>query len=182
MDGVQVSSLQGSITQAFTLSSTQPVTVSFNWAGAQQAGFTGANTEQLRVSLCGPGQTPGNANPGNAATPGGPTGNSCTAYTNVLSNTSMGFTGWQNAGTPNTSFTFNPISTAETLMFTAIGTPNDRLFPPFVLLDGITVTQGGVGAPEPATFWLLGIGLAVMAVVAYRRRKSVRVPGSSRLT
>ncbi len=88
----------------------QATTVSFFWAGAQQTGFSGANTEQFQVSL-----------------------GSETQFTPVLSNANHGFTGWQQE-----TFSFMPTSTSEVLSFLAIGAPNG--VPPFSLLDGVSVS------------------------------------------
>jgi PEP-CTERM motif len=87
-----------------------PTTVSFLFAGAQQASFTGPTTEQIEVSL-------GSQN----------------QFTSVLDNTSEGFTGWQSE-----SFTFTPTSSSELLSFLAIGTPSG--VPPMSLLDGVSVS------------------------------------------
>lgn len=89
----------------------QATLVSFYWAGAQQAGFNGLNTEQFRVSL-------GSQN----------------QFTPVLQNANHGFTGWRQE-----TMTFVPTSTSEVLSFLAIGTPNG--VPPFSLLDGVSMTN-----------------------------------------
>jgi hypothetical protein len=100
------------LTQTVTgLTVGQATTVSFYFAGAQQAGFSGASTDQLQVSL-----------------------GSQTDLTSVLSDPSQGFTGWQLE-----NLTFTPTSTSEILSFLAIGTPSG--VPPFSLLDGVTVAS-----------------------------------------
>ena len=83
--------------------------VTFWWAGAQQYGFDGPNTEQWAVSL-----------------------GADTQYTPVLDNASHGFTGWQQS-----TMTFTARAATETLAFLAIGTPPG--VPPFSLLDGVTM-------------------------------------------
>ena len=99
----------GAVSQTINgLTPGQAVTVSFYWAGAQQSGYTGATTEQFKVSL-----------------------GSESQYTPVLDNVSQGFTGWQYE-----SFTFVPTSTSEVLAFLAAGTPGG--VPPFSLLDGVS--------------------------------------------
>ena len=74
-------------------------------------------------------------------------------YTQVLNDTSHGFTGWQ---TENLTFTAK--STTEVLSFLAIGTPGGE--PPMSLLDGVSVSDNAV--PEPSSLALLGTGLAGM--------------------
>lgn len=85
--------------------------VSFWYAGAQQYGRDGLNTEGFNVSL-------GNQSQSTA----------------MLNNGSHGFTGWQ-----HTTLSFTANNTSETLSFLAKGTPNGE--PPFSLLDGISVVQ-----------------------------------------
>jgi hypothetical protein len=87
--------------------------VSFYWAGAQQYGFTGLNTEQLQVSL-----------------------GSQTQSTAVYDNPSHGFSGWMSQ-----TFDFTATSASEVLSFFAIGTPVSPSVPPFALLDGVSATQ-----------------------------------------
>jgi hypothetical protein len=89
----------------------QAVAVTFYFAGAQQAGYTGDTTEQLKVSLGSEDQ-----------------------YTAVLNDPSHGFTGWRSV-----TMTFTPTSSSEVLTFLAIGTPNG--VPPMSLLDGVTVSS-----------------------------------------
>ena len=84
--------------------------VSFWWAGAQQAGFDGLNTEQWQVSL-----------------------GSQTQKTAVAQNQDKGFTGWMQQ-----SFSFTADGASDVLSFLAIGTPSG--VPPFALLDGVTMT------------------------------------------
>jgi len=110
-------------------------TVGFYWAGAQQSGFDGTTTEQWLVSL-----------------------GAQTLSTNIVTDASHGFTGWQ-----QTFLTFTATGSSETLSFLASGTPNGE--PPFSLLDGVTMTQ----VPEPASMTLLGAGLAGLGF--FRRRK-----------
>jgi hypothetical protein len=86
-------------------------TVSFWYAGAQQSGFRGTNTEQWLVNLGGQ-----------------------QLSTNVLNNADQGFTGWQ-----YTTLTFTATGTSEVLSFLAAGTPSGE--PPFSLLDGVSMSQ-----------------------------------------
>ena len=81
--------------------------LSFDWAGAQQSGYTSATSEQWAVSFGGQKQS-----------------------TAVVQDPAKGFTGWM----PQT-FDFTATSTQEVLSFLAIGTPNGQ--PPFALLTGV---------------------------------------------
>lgn len=131
---------QGPVSQTLTgLTVGAATTVSFYFAGAQQYGYTGVTTEQIEVLLGGD-----------------------SLYTQVLTDTSHGFTGWQTE-----SMTFTAKSTTEVLSFLAIGTPGGE--PPMSLLDGVSVTDTAV--PEPSSLALLGTGLAGMGGLV-RRFKS----------
>jgi hypothetical protein len=100
----------GAVNQTITgLTAGGMYSVSFWWAGAQQSGFTGVNTEQWKVSLGG-----------------------STQSTVVLSNATHGFTGWKFQ-----QFTFIADGASDVLSFLAVGTPNGQ--PPFSLLDGVTL-------------------------------------------
>lgn len=88
----------------------QKYDLSFYWAGAQQAGYNGINSEQWIVSL----------------------GNQ-TISTALVQNASHGFTGWMQE-----KFTYTATSTTEVLSFLAFGTPTG--VPPFSLLDGVSLT------------------------------------------
>ncbi len=88
----------------------QKYTVGFDWAGAQQAGYSGATTEQWDVSLGSEHHT-----------------------TAVWNNPSHGFSGWMHE-----TFTFTAQSTSATLKFLAVGTPVG--VPPVSLLDNVTMT------------------------------------------
>ncbi|MCP2007283.1 PEP-CTERM sorting domain-containing protein [Duganella violaceipulchra] len=89
----------------------QQYNLSFYWAGAQQYGFSGATTEQWKVSLGGQ-----------------------TISTAVKNNANHGFTGWQKE-----TFTFTATGASEVLSFLAVGTPAG--VPPFSLLDGVSMTS-----------------------------------------
>lgn len=138
MDGVYHPS---SISQILTgLTAGMNTQVSFWYAGAQQYGFDGLNTEGFTVSM----------------SDGKTTQSQSTA---MLQNTNHGFTGWQYA-----TMNFTPTSTTETLSFLAKGTPNGE--PPFSLLDGVSAVQV---TPEPSSFMLLGTGLLSAAGFVRRR-------------
>ena len=85
--------------------------LSFQWAGIQQAGYNGAQTEAWEVSL----------------------GNE-TYKTPVYNNPQHGFSGWMKQ-----SFTFTATGPTEVLKFIARGTPDG--VPPFSLLDGVSLTS-----------------------------------------
>jgi len=84
--------------------------VSFEWAGAQQSGYTTATTEQWAVSL-----------------------GSQTQSTAVVNNNAKSFTGWMSQ-----TFDFTATSSSEVLSFLAVGTPNGE--PPFSLVGDVTMT------------------------------------------
>jgi PEP-CTERM motif len=87
----------------------KPVVVSFDYAGAQQFGFSGPSEEGWAVSL-----------------------GSETQDTALVSISSHGFSGWKTA-----SFIFTPTSSSEVLNFMAIGSTRDDQ--PFALLSGVSV-------------------------------------------
>ena len=111
----------GAISQTINgLSSGDTYAVGFWWAGAQQKGFNGVNTEQWKVGFGGQSQS-----------------------TAVANNASNGFTGWMYQ-----TFDFTADNTSDILSFLAIGTPNG--VPPFSLLDGVSVNavpEPGSAAP-----------------------------------
>jgi hypothetical protein len=120
---------QGPVSQTLTgLKVGDVVTISFDFAGAQQSGFTGPTTEQLEVSLGGQND-----------------------FTQVLQDTSHGFTGWNTE-----NLTFTATSSSEVLSFLAIGTPSG--VPPMSLLDGVSASQQSP-VPEPGSLALLSTGL-----------------------
>jgi hypothetical protein len=84
-------------------------TVSFDWAGAQQSGYTSATSDEWLVSL----------------------GNE-TKSTGVVQLVPEGFTGWMTE-----DMTFQATSTSEILSFLAVGTPNGE--PPFSLLTDVSM-------------------------------------------
>ena len=85
-------------------------TVSFDWAGAQQTGFNGPQTEQWEVKL----------------------GGAPSQFTSVYNNPSHGFGGWWHE-----SYTFTVAAGDNVLSFLAHGTPEG--VPPFSLIDGVSV-------------------------------------------
>ena len=133
----------GAISQTINgLVAGQQYDVSFWWAGAQQQGFDGLNTEQWDVSL-------------------GDEHHS----TGIVSNGNHGFTGWQQE-----TFTFTATSSSQVLSFLAHGTPEG--VPPFSLLDGVTMeAHGGVPEPASWALMILGFG-ATGAALRRRRAVS----------
>ena len=100
----------GAITQTVNgLTAGLKYAVSFYWAAAQQTGYTGAQTEQWKVSL----------------------GSEMYA-TPVVNNPQQSFTGWFTQ-----TFTYTATSASQVLSFLAVGTPSGA--PPFVLLDGVSI-------------------------------------------
>lgn len=72
--------------------------------------------------------------------------------TATVSVPSGGFSGWMQQ-----SFNFMASGTSEALTFLSFGTPAG--LPPVALLDGVSVVQT---VPEPASWAMLGLGLAVL--------------------
>ena len=131
---------QGALSQTLSgFNKGDTVTVSFYFAGAQQSGFYGSTTEQFEVSL-------GSQND----------------FTEVLNNSSQGFTGWKQE-----NLTFTATGPSEVLSFLAIGTPSG--VPPMSLLDGVSVTA--TPTPEPSSLVLMASGFAGAAGVLRRRFK-----------
>jgi len=106
--------------------------ISFYQAAAQQQGFNGTTTEQWQVELGGESQ-----------------------YTTIMDDANHGAVGWMTQ-----SLTYTATASSELLSFIALGTPNGE--PPFVLLDGVSVTAD---APEPGTSALIGLGLLSIPIV-----------------
>lgn len=111
----------------------QKYQLTFNYAGAQQYGYTGTTTEAWTAVFY-------DSNNNNLQT----------YTTDTLTDASKGFTGWKAA-----SVLFTATSTSETLGFIAKGTPDGQ--PPMSLLDDVSLKAYQSPVPEPAT-WALMIG------------------------
>jgi hypothetical protein len=135
----------GALSQVVTgLTPGKTYEVSFEWAAAQQSGYTEATTENWTVLLGAAGLTTGQI----------------TSSTNAQTTTtydlpSKGFSGWMSQ---TFEFTNNTTSTSETLYFLADGTPTGE--PPFSLLADVSM----VAVPEPiaSSFWTLLFGMLIM--------------------
>jgi hypothetical protein len=119
--------------------------VSFDYAGAQQFGFSGPSGAGWAVSL-----------------------GSETEDTAILSTSSHGFSGWKTA-----SFTFTPTSTSEVLKFLSIGQTTD--VESFVLLDSVSATQGVIPEPSTWVMMALGFAGLAYAGFRSNRRKPVAI-------
>ena len=123
--------------------------VTFDYAGAQQSGFTGPTTEQWKVYT------------GTSSTP---SSGDLQFTTNLISMPSgTQFSGWKSA-----SFDFTATSSTEFLSFLAAGTPDGE--PPFSLLDGPSVNAAAV--PEPSSIVMVGLGSVAVFVTGFLRRKN----------
>jgi len=113
----------GPISQTITgLTPGKTYALSFWWAGAQQAGFTGQTTEGWDVSL------------------GGTTDPTATVTVG-----SHGFSGWSEV-----TFDYTATSASEVLSFLATGGPGSSE-PPFALLGGVNLTQTAPDATSTVT-------------------------------
>lgn len=127
------------LTQSITgLSIGQQYELTFYWAAGQQRNFDGPTTERWQVSL-----------------------GSETYSTPTFSLANHDFSGWMTE-----TMTFTATTSTSLLSFLAIGTPNG--LPPFVLLDGVSMTA----VPEPAAGALVVVGLFGCALIRRRLKKS----------
>ena len=137
----------GKISQTLTgLTVGKALTVTFDYAGAQQFNRDLATTGGWAVSLGG-----------------------VTEDTALLSTPNHGFSGWEMA-----SLTFTPTSSTEVLSFMSIGTAASAL-PPFALLDSVSATQGTVPEPSTWVMMVLGFAGLGYAGFRSNRRKPVAI-------
>lgn len=113
--------------------------VTFYQASGQQNGFNGDTTERWQVTLGTESQ-----------------------LSTLMTTPNHSSVGWMSQ-----TLTFTATAVNETLSFLAVGTPNG--LPPFVLLDGVSMTES---TPEPVSYALVGLGLA--GILVARRRKAKR--------
>ena len=71
------------------------------------------------------------------------------------------------------SFDFTATSASELLSFVSVGTPQGT--PQVALLDDVSLTGGVPGAPEPATWAMMGLGFAGLGFAAMRRSRKTAV-------
>lgn len=117
--------------------------VKFDWAGAQQTGFSGATTESWQVTF-----------------------GSETLSTNTVSVPNNSSSPWESA-----TLKFTASSASQVLSFLALGSPNGQ--PPWVLLSNVTLTDANAPPiPEPGTLAMLAVGLAGLALMRRRSQRS----------
>lgn len=136
LDGDPTNGIQGGISQAVSgFIVGQQYRLTFEWAAGQLQSRTGATTERFDVTLGGQTQS-----------------------TSTVGLPSAGFSGWMSA-----TMLFTATAANQTLRFLAQGTPVN--YPPFLLLDGVTLTQ----VPEPAALLMAGAGLGGLFLARRRR-------------
>lgn len=114
--------------------------LSFEWAQSQFTDATGLTTSGWGITF-----------------------DSETASTGTPALASQGFSGWMAF-----SHTFTASSVTQTLQFLSSGGPVG--LPPFVLLDGVSLTEVSP-VPEQATWALMACGLAALCLLGRRSRR-----------
>jgi hypothetical protein len=132
----------GAIAQTITgLNIGDTYELDFFWAGAQQAGFTGADTDQWQVSF-----------------------GSETQSTPIVNVASEGFSGWMAQ-----TLDFTADNTSDVLSFLAVSGPSGE--PPFVLLDGVSVNDVTVPEPSALALLVGGgLGLGAVRFMRRRSK------------
>ncbi len=138
------------IQQAISLVVGQTYMLSFEWAAAQQWGFSGETTEKWTVSIDGN-----------------------TFETAAYANANHSSSGWMTE-----AFSFTAKASDGLLSFLAAGTPAGH--PPFSLLDGVSLfaidtpdkNTPAANVAEPASLLTMLSGLGLLAVALRRRRPS----------
>lgn len=132
----------------------QTYTLSFDFAGAQEYGTSGSQTEGWYYGFTSQGANP-------------------LQQTANLANASHGFTGWNTQ-----TFNFVASSASDTLYFMAKGTPAGQ--PPMALLDSVSLTGAFVSAaPDPATWSLMMVGFGI---VGFAMRRGALGRADNRMT
>jgi PEP-CTERM motif len=141
------------ISQTITnLISAHAYALSFYYAGAQQTGFSGASTDFWAVSLNG---SPATDTPNITIGFGTPGGNQGIGPTDPWAKETINFI---------------TTGTSETLSFLAAGTGTGQ--PPFMMLANVTIFN----VPEPASFAMLGLGVAgLLGLRRYQRSPRVAI-------
>jgi hypothetical protein len=121
----------------------QTYALSFYWAGAQQTTFLGTTTDFLAASLGGQ-----------------------TFDTPTITVASQGFDPWTKV-----TFDYTASSTSEVLSFLATGTPLSPNIPPFVLLDGVSLTTT---VPDSSSTAVLFIFTAASLFLIARRYSAIQ--------
>jgi hypothetical protein len=145
----------------------------FQQAAGQQAGFSGATTEQWKVFL-GVGGIGTNCGPNPCIVTG--TANNIEDDSTLMNTPSQGITDWNSVEmtfTPTASdfISSGPNAGKIVLTFLAWGNAGSTVNePPTVFLEGVNTTP--IPAPEPATLSLLGVSiLGIAGMVRHRRGK-----------
>lgn len=151
----------------------QTYTLSFYQGASQQTGFVGDTTSQWIVSLGTSGLF--SASSSDPSVPDSLCGTSC-VYSSADPTASIAATTLMNVPTGTTvgwnfvSVNLTPDVTNPFLSFLAWGdNGNTTNLPPIAFLSGVNASKG-LGAPEPATLSIIGVGLIGLGAVARRRR------------
>ena len=129
------------------LTAGQEYALTFEWAAAQQTGFSGATTDQWVATL-----------------------GTQTESTIVVTNPSNGFTGWMDA-----TLYFTATGTSELLTLDGVGIclagscgETESGAPPFALIDSVALNA----VPEPSTWAMMLLGFAGLGYAGFRRRRT----------